>query len=292
MLNIEPVFNDALTSILDGGEHLEAAPLAATVYLMQRDVINQYRYALEHYLTVDLTASFLQNSSLGTPLQKWAKFTNDDFRLLSFHLQNLVRYTARLLCETLSAKHDAEREFEKSKATSSKYISLLVKLTRLETSIGLRVEERNSLKVSSLESDDVLMDIGAREETYSWEDPLERQELLRKLRMRQHAGSSMARMQSSRHLMAFIRRIASSAPGQDVFTGRIRSSASASPFEVQNIVPRPRRIALGSPDRKGLRIPDRRHVVQRIDPAQLRATVPNERRPIESGGELARLRQE
>uniref|UniRef100_UPI00403A2162 hypothetical protein n=1 Tax=Variovorax sp. BK018 TaxID=3450241 RepID=UPI00403A2162 len=181
MLNIESVFNDALTSILDGGEHLEASPLAATVYLMQRDVINQYRYALEHYLTVDLTASFLQNSSLGTPLQKWAKFTNDDFRLLSFHLQNLVRYTARLLCETLSAKHDAEREFEKSKATSSKYISLLVKLTRLETSIGLRVEERNSLKVSSLESDDVLMDIGAREETYSWEDPLERQELLRKL---------------------------------------------------------------------------------------------------------------
>lgn len=89
MLNIEPVFSDARISILDAGDHLEAASLAATVYLMQRDVINQYRYALDHHLTVELTAPFLQNSSLGTPFQKWAKFTNDECDGLSNCMEKL-----------------------------------------------------------------------------------------------------------------------------------------------------------------------------------------------------------
>lgn len=181
MLNIEPVFSDALTSIEDGGNHLEAAPLAATVYLMQRDVINQYRYALEHYLTVELTAPFLQNSSLGTPSEKRAKFTNDDFTLLAFHVQNLVRYTARMLCETLSVRHVGEREFAKSKDASSKYISLLVKLARPEVEIGLHVEELNSFKVSSLALDDALVTIGVREQTYAWRDDAERRHVLSQL---------------------------------------------------------------------------------------------------------------
>jgi hypothetical protein len=181
MLNIEPVFSDARISILDAGDHLEAASLAATVYLMQRDVINQYRYALDHYLTVELTAPFLQNSSLGTPFQKWAKFTNDDFALLSFHIQNLVRYTARLLCETLSRKRDEERDFAKSKDASSKYIPLLVNLAPAAFGIGVRVEEQDSVKVCALGLEEALVMAGTCEEVHTWRNAAERREVLRKL---------------------------------------------------------------------------------------------------------------
>jgi hypothetical protein len=181
MLNIKPVFSDALTSILDGGDHLEAAPLAATIYLMQRDVINQYRYALEHYLTAELSAPFLQNSSLGTPFQKWAKFTNDDFKLLSFLIHNLIRYTARLLSETLSGKHKGQREFAKSKEASDKYISVLVKLTPAEVGIGLFINEPYSVKVRSLEVDVDLATSGTRDEVCAWGSDSDRRNVLRRL---------------------------------------------------------------------------------------------------------------
>ena len=181
MLNINPIFSDALTAILHGGEHLEAAPLAATVYLRQRDVINHYRSALEHYLTAELSAPFLQNSSLGTPFQKWAKFTNDDFMLLSFHIHNLLRYTARLLCETLSRKHDAQREFAMSKDASSKYISLLVNLAPPATGIGVRIADPRSVQVRSLAAGDELVTTGTHDEIYAWESDVERRDVLRKL---------------------------------------------------------------------------------------------------------------
>jgi hypothetical protein len=91
MLHLAFVFDDAIRALSEHADRLAVAPLPATVYLMQMDVINHYRYALDHYLTVPLDAPFLQNSSLGTPYQKWAHFTNEDFGLLSFAVHNLLR---------------------------------------------------------------------------------------------------------------------------------------------------------------------------------------------------------
>lgn len=79
MLNLKEPFNDAVSTFQEAGESLCISPLASVVCMMQRDVINHYRHALTHYLTKDLSAPFLQNSHLGTPYQKWARFTNDDF---------------------------------------------------------------------------------------------------------------------------------------------------------------------------------------------------------------------
>ncbi len=56
-------------------------PLPAAVYMMQADVINHYQYALENYLT--LTLNEVENSSLRTPYQKWARVTNEDFTILA-----------------------------------------------------------------------------------------------------------------------------------------------------------------------------------------------------------------
>lgn len=154
MLSLAPVFSDAILSLAEGAESLQSAPLAATVFLMQRDVLNQYRYALSHYLPLDLAAPFLQNSSIGTPYQKWAKFTNDDFSCLSFHVGNLLRYTSRLLNETVAAARLGDRQFSESKTMASRYIPALVGMKMASQLIGLRVEPDQRISVLPLWDDE------------------------------------------------------------------------------------------------------------------------------------------
>jgi hypothetical protein len=79
--------------------------------MMQLDAVNHYRHALDHYFTLTLNEPFLQNSSIGTPYQKWAYFTNEDFGMLSFAIHNLLRYTSRLVHETegMALRHSCSR---------------------------------------------------------------------------------------------------------------------------------------------------------------------------------------
>src|SRR5260370_40853869 len=100
MLNLSFIFDDAIHALKEYSDCLAVVPLPAAVYMMQVDVINHYRYALEHYLTLTLNESYVQNSSLGTPYQKGAYFTNEDFAMLSFAVHNLLRYPSRLIDET------------------------------------------------------------------------------------------------------------------------------------------------------------------------------------------------
>jgi hypothetical protein len=64
--------------------------LAVVIYHLLGDVVNAAELALTHYFPLTLTESFLQNSSIGTPYQKWAKFTNEDFQKVDQCLQRLV----------------------------------------------------------------------------------------------------------------------------------------------------------------------------------------------------------
>jgi hypothetical protein len=41
--------------------------------MMQQDVISHYQYAMSHYFNLTLKEKYLQNSSIGTPYQKWQK---------------------------------------------------------------------------------------------------------------------------------------------------------------------------------------------------------------------------
>src|SRR5262249_27387156 len=100
MLNLSFIFEDANTSLAKYADRLAVVPLPAAVYMMQVDVLNHYRYALSHYLMLTLDEPYLQNSSLGTPYQKWAYFVNENFEMLSFAIHNLMRYTSRLVHET------------------------------------------------------------------------------------------------------------------------------------------------------------------------------------------------
>lgn len=58
----------------------ERNSLSIVIYHLLGDVANAAEHALTHYFPLTLREPFLQNSSLGTPYQKWAKFTNEDFQ--------------------------------------------------------------------------------------------------------------------------------------------------------------------------------------------------------------------
>jgi hypothetical protein len=58
------------------------ASLALVIHTLSEDVINAADHALTHYLPLTLAEPYLQNSGIGTPYQKWAKFTNEDFAKL------------------------------------------------------------------------------------------------------------------------------------------------------------------------------------------------------------------
>ena len=64
--------------------------LAVVIYHLLGDVVNAGEHALVHYLPLTLEEDFLQNSSIGTPYQKWARFTNEDFENFDRSLFYLV----------------------------------------------------------------------------------------------------------------------------------------------------------------------------------------------------------
>jgi hypothetical protein len=153
MLNLRPIFQDANDVLSGYASHLSVPALAPTVHLMQRDVINHYRYAATHYLSLTLMEHFLQNSSIGTPYDKWAKFTNADFDILSFTITNLMRYTTRLIHETESVALNAEGRYREASVRSNAYIAPLVEIDHQHRRIGIRVNPDESLTLTPFSPD-------------------------------------------------------------------------------------------------------------------------------------------
>lgn len=153
MFNLAFVFDDAVRALAGHADRLAVAPLPAAVYLMQVDVINHYRYALDHYLTVPLDAPCLQLSSLGTPYQKWAYFTNQDFGLLSFAVHNLLRYTSRLIHESeCIGLRDSGRYLE-MKQTSNTYTEPLCEIRYRGKAIGVAVLPDHRLSMTPVRTE-------------------------------------------------------------------------------------------------------------------------------------------
>jgi len=150
MLNLAFIFDDAVRALAEHADCLTVAPLPAAVYLMQMDVINHYQYALDHYLTTSLDAPFLQNSSLGTPYQKWAYFTNEDFGLLSVAIHTLLRYTSRLVHESeIVAMREAGR-YGEMKSTSNVYTNLICEIGYRGKAIGVSAQPDHLLSITAV----------------------------------------------------------------------------------------------------------------------------------------------
>jgi len=172
MLNLAFIFDDAIHALTRYAKDLAVVPLPAAVYMMQVDVINHYHYALEHYLTVALDAPFLQNSSRGTPYQKWALVTNEDFETLSFAVHNLLRYTSRLIHETECLVHmggrsseeqrsafaerllqSGEKFWEERKIKSNSYTGPICEIRYRNKSIGVMVHDDHRLSLVAVRTE-------------------------------------------------------------------------------------------------------------------------------------------
>lgn len=136
--------------------------MPATIYLIQVDVVNFYRHALEHYLPLTLNEHFLQNSSLGTPYQKWARFTNDDFEELSFAINNLLTYTGRLIDRTTRVAWRNSRFREESKSRLHIYTSAVCEVSFRNKAVGIMVHEDHRLSITAIRTEPILERLGAR----------------------------------------------------------------------------------------------------------------------------------
>lgn len=159
MLDLAFLFKDASHELSRYSDHLAIAPLPATVYLMQLDVINHYRHALRHYFTLSLNEPFLQNSSLGTPYQKWAYFTNENFSLLATTIQQLLRYTSRLIHEMA-----APRRIKSPVGISNSYTSLIVEIRHWNKAIGIRVHDDHRLSLFQVRTEPPTVRVVSRSE--------------------------------------------------------------------------------------------------------------------------------
>jgi hypothetical protein len=150
LLQLSSVFEDAIRALSQHSDRLTIPPLPATVYLMQIDVINHYQHALDHYFTVPLNAPFLQNSSFGTPYQKWAHVNNENFDRLSFAIHNLLRYTSRMIHESECLDLADRREFSEISRLSNSYTDPICEIKNQEKQIGIAVLPDNQLAVTPL----------------------------------------------------------------------------------------------------------------------------------------------
>lgn len=73
------VFDEALTS----KELLANPKVVYDLYRNLSDVISDVDLVAKHYLALDLTEEYLQNSFLGEPIDKWRRFFNEDLELLN-----------------------------------------------------------------------------------------------------------------------------------------------------------------------------------------------------------------
>ncbi len=153
MLNLSFIYDDATHALTKYAERLDVSPLPATVYMMQMDVINHYRYALDHYFTLTLSEPFLQDSSIGTPYQKWSHFNNENFGLLSFTIRNLLRYTSRLIHETECIALEEVRRFSERASKSNSYTDPICELRFQDKSIGLTFHEDNHLSIIAIRAE-------------------------------------------------------------------------------------------------------------------------------------------
>lgn len=70
---------------------------AIKVFEMLGDIVKATDHAMFHYLTLTLSESFLQNSSRGTPYQKWSEVTNENFQRVDQSIKPLLPVIPSLL---------------------------------------------------------------------------------------------------------------------------------------------------------------------------------------------------
>ena len=103
MLEGLPAFSAYVIRISTVARRRPCGSLSLVVYHLLGDMANAAELALSHYFPLTLTEPYLQNSSLGSPYQKWATFTNEDFGTLDECARRVVRAAWKAYEEAVSS---------------------------------------------------------------------------------------------------------------------------------------------------------------------------------------------
>ncbi len=91
MLNdIEFITDYVFKKALDKNQTLPAPAAVYEVSKNLHEMINKINLVANHYLALDFTEEFLQNSSFGTPKDKWRYFLNEDMQCLNNSIRKYI----------------------------------------------------------------------------------------------------------------------------------------------------------------------------------------------------------
>lgn len=154
MLNLKFIFEDAIKSLNKGSEVLEIHALPMTIYMMQKDVINHYEHAITHYFTLSLDYQHLQNSSMGTPYEKWMIINNGHFGRLIFCTKLLISYSSRLFHEsylkTLRMKSNTYQGDIDRAMESNRYTDIICDFKYKNKQLGLIINENQTIDLGEI----------------------------------------------------------------------------------------------------------------------------------------------
>lgn len=88
--------------------------LSIVTYHLLGEIVHAAELALFHYLPLTLDEDFLKNSHIGTPYQKWAKFTNDDFERVTQNVTALIPAVRALYSEISDAQGADEGSYKRA----------------------------------------------------------------------------------------------------------------------------------------------------------------------------------
>ena len=78
---------------------LSSAKKAYLTYLSMQSVIEDINLVANHYLALDFSEDFLQNSSCGEPADKWRHFLNEDLQTLNKSIKEFLFHISHLSIE-------------------------------------------------------------------------------------------------------------------------------------------------------------------------------------------------
>ena len=80
----------SLTNMVADNLNTENPKLVFKIYESLKDVIDKVDKTANHYLALDFSEEFLQNSSFGTPEMKWRYFLNENLKSLNKSVKNYL----------------------------------------------------------------------------------------------------------------------------------------------------------------------------------------------------------
>lgn len=140
MLDISRIFEDGIHVFRNFSSSLTVPPLPATIFMMQRDVVDHYGFALMRSLTPYADEECVPVSHAVQRDRRRTNRANEACARLALVVRDVIRYTARLGHATELAGFDPSPRPEDLKNSRIRYVGIITELRRSDAAIGLRME--------------------------------------------------------------------------------------------------------------------------------------------------------